>query len=70
MKMNWTHKVVKRQRGTNGEWFSYPAAATFCAESDARVYAARFADDQRGVGGTRIVVQTRGRRIVAVYPVR
>ena len=62
----WTHKVVKQQRGMRGQWFPYPAAYAG-TEDGARQYAAAFAAEQAGVGGTEITVQTRGRAIVAVY---
>ena len=63
---NWTHKVVKQQRGSQGEWFAYPAAATFAGLGEAVAYAEAFAADQREnrVKGTRITVQTRGRSVV------
>ncbi len=68
--MGWTHKVVKTQRGHQGEWFRYPAAATFSSEAKARAYAEDFAKEQQGVGGTRILVVTRkGNRTVADYRV-
>lgn len=59
----WRFKVVKSQRGNDGRWFSYPAAATFSEEADARSYAERFAASQRaaGVVGTRINVLSRRR---------
>lgn len=62
----WTHKVVKVQRGGQGEWFSYPAAMAG-SEAECREYAAAFAVEQRGVGGTRIVVRTRGNKPVAEF---
>lgn len=68
---NWTHKVVKKQRGMQGEWFAYPAAMTTDSEQSAKEYAEQFAAEQRaaGVVGTRIVVETRGRQFVAEYHV-
>ncbi len=68
---DWTHKVVKKQRGMRGEWFSYPAAMTTNSEQEARNYAEQFAASQRaaGVAGTRIVVETRGRQFIAEYRV-
>lgn len=63
----WKYKVVKKQRGSQGEWFSYPTAGTFRSESDARGYAEAFAAEQKGVLGTRIVVLTRGGKFVAEY---
>ena len=70
MKNNWTHKVVKEQRGMQGEWFRYPAAK-IGTEEECRKYADEFADEQRtaGVVGTRIRVLTRGSKGVATYPV-
>jgi len=59
MARNWNYKVVKSQRGMDGRWFSYPAAATFETEAKAREYAAQFAAQQRGIGGTRINVLSR-----------
>lgn len=56
---NWTYKVVKVQRGGDGKWFDYPTAATFCNEGNAIKYAEQFADEQRQVAGTKIVVRTR-----------
>ena len=69
--MSWTHKVVKKQRGMQGQWFAYRAAMTG-TEADCRAYAASFAAEQRaaGVVGTRIVVLTRGGQCVAEYAVR
>ena len=59
---NWTHKVVKKQRGMQGEWFAYPAAMTG-TEAECRKYAEQFAASQRvaGVVGTKIVVESRKR---------
>ena len=69
-KKGWTHKVVKTQRGMKGEWFRYPAAATFPSQAEAEEYAREFAEDQRGVAGTRIlVVARRGDAVVASYGV-
>ena len=64
-KKSWTHKVVKQQRGTKGEWFSHSAAMTG-SEQEAREYAESFAKNQRdsGVVGTRITVQSRGGKLV------
>lgn len=64
----WTHKVVKTQRGGQGEWFRYRAATTG-SERDCRRYARDFAEEQRDIGGTRILVLTRGGRYVAEYRV-
>lgn len=66
----WTHKVVKRMRGMDGEWFDFPTAATFGSEADARTYAEQFAREQGRDGSfdARIDVRTRrGRRTVATY---
>jgi hypothetical protein len=70
MSAKWTHKVVKMQRGMQGKWFAYPAAQTFSSATEAEKYAHDFAAEQRaaGVTGTKITVQTRGRKIVASYP--
>lgn len=65
-KKTWTHKVVKKQRGGQGQWFAYPAAKTG-TEAECREYAERFAAEQAGIGGTRIVVLTRGGQFVAEY---
>lgn len=67
---NWTHKAVKMQRGSAGEWFSYPAATTG-TEEECRACAERFAAEQTaaGVVGTRIVLLTRGGKFVAEYRV-
>lgn len=51
--------VVKRQRGTDGQWFDHRVAASFCAVEDAVVYAASFAHSQHSVGGTSIDVRSR-----------
>ena len=61
MTKQWKFKVVKSQRGGQGEWFYYPAAATFEREIGAHRYASQFAASQReaGVTGTRIVVMSR-----------
>lgn len=68
---NWKFKVVKKQRGMQGQWFAYPAAMTTESESEAREYAEQFAAEQRAAGvlGTRIVVETRGRKFIAEYKV-
>lgn len=57
----WKYKVVKSQRGMQGQWFSYPAAATFEDLEEAKAYAEEFAAEQRaaGVAGTRINVFSR-----------
>lgn len=65
-KKPWAYKVVKTQRGTQGEWFRHRTAATFAEQADAEEYARRFATEQRGVAGTRILVLARkGGRVVA-----
>lgn len=60
---NYTHMVVKKQRGSQGEWFSYPAAMTG-SEVECMEYAEQFAREQAGVPGTRITVQTRAKKVV------
>jgi hypothetical protein len=57
----WQFRVVKSQRGRNGQWFPYESAATFATQNDAVQYAERFAREQRaaGVVGTRINVMSR-----------
>lgn len=65
----WNYKVVKSQRGMDGKWFRYPAAATFEHFSDAEQYATEFAASQAGVSGTRINVLTRGGVSVAEHRV-
>ncbi len=55
----WNYKVVKTQRGSQGQWFRYPAAATFATKSEAEDYARNFAAQQRGVAGTRVLVVAR-----------
>lgn len=69
--MNWKFKVVKSQRGIDGQWFHYPAAMTTADEVQARKYAEDFAASQRAAGivGTRINVLTRGGKNVAEYRV-
>ena len=64
----WTHKVVKAQRGSQGQWFRHRAAFTSADEAAAVAYAERFAADQVGVPGTRILVLTRkGDRLVREF---
>lgn len=58
-KKSWAYKVVKTQRGGDGKWFRYPAAFTSADEGEAIAYAERFAGEQAGVPGTRIIVVTR-----------
>lgn len=58
----WTHKVVKRMRGGDGEWFDFPTAATFSSEPEARAYAAQFAAEQRAAGVTTARIEVRSRR--------
>jgi len=65
---DWTHKVVKKQRGMHGEWFDHATAFTG-TESECREYAERFARNQAGVPGTVICVRTRGGKPFAEYPV-
>ena len=58
----WTHKVVKQQRGSTGQWnVIYPAAMTTDSVYEAIAYAMAFqaAQETAGVVGTRITVQTR-----------
>jgi hypothetical protein len=52
------YEVCKKQRGGNGEWFTYPASR-FDTETEAVAYADAFAAEQQGVAGTRIVVRRR-----------
>ena len=59
----WTHKVVKKQRGADGNWFKYPAAMTGTLD-EADKYAKKFAEDQTGVGGTKILVVARKGNVV------
>ena len=63
--MAWKYRVVKKQRGLQGEWFSYPGRA-FSTLEDATEYATTFAADQTqaGVVGTRIVVIGRSRATI------
>lgn len=68
---SWTHKVVKKQRDGQGQWFCYPAAHTGSL-ADCQAYAAEFAAQQSaaGVVGTRIVVVARkGGAVVADHAV-
>ena len=58
MTTNWQFKVVKSQRGMDGKWFHYRAAATFAEEAEARQYAKQWADGDRSPG-TRILVISR-----------
>ena len=67
-KLPWAYKVVKSQRGGNGKWFRYRAAFTSADESEAVAYAERFAAEQAGVPGTRVIVVTRkGDRLVREF---
>ena len=61
---SWTHKVVKRMRGGDGQWFDYPTAATFRTEQEARAYAAAFASEQRSAGITTFRIDVRSRKSV------
>lgn len=59
----WTHKVVRRARGAQGEWFDYPAAAAFTSLEAAQAYAERWSREltaQRS--GHTIDVRARGGR--------
>jgi len=55
----WTHRVVKRAHGAQGEMFDFPTAATFGNVDAALDYAAVFAAEQAAVGGAQIEVRTR-----------
>lgn len=67
-KKTWAYKVVKSQRGGQGQWFRYPAAFTTADEAEAVEYAGRFAAAQAGVPGTRILVLARkGDRLVREF---
>lgn len=57
------YEVAKKQRGNQGEWFSYPAKRFTTAEA-ALEYAEDFANQQSGVSGTRIVVTKRKGSVV------
>jgi hypothetical protein len=59
-KAGWTHKVVKTQRGGQGQWFRYPAAKTG-SQAECEAYAEQFAREQTaaGVAGTLILVVAR-----------
>lgn len=64
----WTCKVVKTQRGGNGEWFRHATAATFDRIEDAAAYASEFAENQAGVAGTKILVLSRsGEQVLATF---
>lgn len=66
--MAWTIKVCKTQRGNDGKWFRYPASLTTSSEAVAIRYAERFAQDQKGVPGTRILVLARkGDRLIKSF---
>ena len=60
MPRTWTHKVVKKSRGMQGEWFSHRAALTGTLAECER-YAEQFRDEQVAVLG-----RTDGHRIVVV----
>lgn len=50
-------RVVKEQRGSDGQWFRYPPGRTrHDTQEQAEAAAAAFAADQAGVAGTRIAV--------------
>ncbi len=57
----WTHKVVKMQRGGDSKWFAHKTAGTFASFDEAMVYAESFAAEQRaaGVTTTRVTVIAR-----------
>lgn len=64
----WAYRVVKTQRGGDGRWFRYPSAYTSADEGEAIAYAERFAAEQAGVPGTRILVLGRkGDRLVRSF---
>jgi hypothetical protein len=57
-------EVTKKQRGGQGQWFSYPSRR-FATKQEACDYAESFAVEQSGVPGTRIVVVRRkGQQLV------
>ena len=58
--------MVKKQRGGDGKWFNYRGRA-FDRESDAMEYAREFANQQRNVPGTKIVVYRRNGSVVGSY---
>lgn len=61
------YEVQKKQRGNQGEWFGYKAKR-FATEADAIEYAEKFAAEQSGVAGTKIVVtQRKGSRVIKSF---
>ncbi len=57
----WTHRVVQRMHGMQGEYFDFPTAGTFLTEAEVREYAESLAREQ-GAGrvcGARITVRAR-----------
>lgn len=70
MKSKWQYKVVKTQRGQQGQWFRHRAAYTSVDEASAVQYAEGFAAEQQaaGVTGTRVLVLARkGDRVVREF---
>lgn len=75
-KTQWTHKVVKKSRGGDGEWFSHPTAKTGSLE-ECIEYAELFLEDQlqptalgnslRGDGGHRIIVVSRSGNVEKTF---
>jgi hypothetical protein len=59
MGRSWTHRVVKRARGMQGEYFDFVPAATFDSLREAEQYAEEFAREQAGVGGVIIDIRLR-----------
>lgn len=61
------YEVTKKQRGSQGQWFAYPAKRFSTAEA-ALTYAEAFAAEQAKVAGTRIVVTERkGSKFLAEF---
>jgi len=61
------YEVTKKQRGSQGQWFAYPARR-FATTASAMQYAEAFAAEQANVAGTRIVVTERkGSKFLAEF---
>lgn len=62
----WTHKVVKKSRGMQGEWFAHRAAMT--GDLAECIDGAKKLAGSQLTGGHRIVVLTRGGKFVQEFP--
>lgn len=71
MNRSWTHKVVRKSRGIDGQWFAYSTHAT--GSLDTCTHAAKelaFSLARSGTTGTRVLVLARkGRKLVVEHVV-